>query len=119
MTREQAMREARRRWGGKALIRAAAALSSPEQREAARATMAEANAELTRLKAERKARLDALDWLNDLNQQIAATQQRASVATSDAHYYKFAVGYDAHGFAFHVNGQGDTWEQAFSAADKK
>ncbi len=118
MTREQAIKEARNRWGKAGIARASETLSSPERRT----TQSDRN---TALKARREAinaelaeRLNALPWYVALIKERAEVAKELSSTQWNAHYFKFQVGKDL-GYAFHVSGSGDTWEQAFAQADAR
>ena len=120
MTREQAIREARKRWGARAMVRAndRVGLSSQEQRQAGSAQVKEWRERKEAIEREINERLAKTDWYQELSaerkklyDQIQKNQWRTS-------YYKFAVGRDI-GIAFSVEGQGDTWEQAFASAEQK
>lgn len=116
MTRTQAAREARKRWGVKAIIRAYEALSSPEKRAAALHRLQENRARREAIDREVSERLKALDWYQQLQAERRECNKAVSEAQGRCHYYKFSVGKEEHGFAFMVEGQGDTWEEAFGKA---
>lgn len=115
MTREQAMKEARKRWGARAMIRAHERLSSPEQREAAAAEVRAMKDRRDAIEREINERLAALDWYQQLTAERKDVVKNIEQNRWRQAYYKFAVGSDM-GFAFHVRGSGDTWEQAFANA---
>lgn len=112
MTREQAIREARKRFGPRAIARAGEALSSPEKRATALATLKANRERRDAIDREVQARLDAEDWYRALMAERKECQKIISQTQGWASYYKFAVGKDI-GIAFSVEGQGDTWEEAF------
>lgn len=115
MTREQALRQAVRRWGKRALIRANTNQSSPERRAAAIARRAQLKERRDAIDAEINERLSALDWYQQLiAERKALLDEQKSLTGTD--YYKFAVGREEMG-GFWIKGEGDTWEQAFEAAD--
>jgi hypothetical protein len=119
MTREQAMKEARKRWGARAMIKAGQEITSEERRERARAERLDIKQKLEALAKERAERLKALDWLQAMDAEIRALRAKETALISDSTHYKFSVGKidDILG-AFFVRGQGDTWEQAFERAVK-
>lgn len=120
MTRDQAMREAKKRWGKNALIRVSAlGVSSPEARAAGTAAHLERKQRYEELKAEKEARLAALDWLRELNDKIAEAGKEMRNNQWKQSYYRFSVGTNILGFAFGVEGEGDTWEEAFEKASRK
>ena len=119
MTRDQALKEARKRWGDKAIIRAYDSLSSERKRETAAALFDEAKARIEAIDAEIKARLEALDWYQALLAERRLLVKQKQDNLGEKLYKKFAVGKDSSGIAFHVCGQGDTWEEAFAEADRK
>lgn len=117
MTREQAQRQAVKRWGKRAYIRAENGLSSPEARAAASERWASTSTELEAVEKELANRLKACDWYQELTGKIRNLRKAKSEQGWFRHYYKFAVG-ELH-IGFHVEGQGDTWEEAFAQADAK
>ena len=104
MTRSQALKEAVHRWGKLGCVedRGAKRASNEEQRNAAR--------------AERKALLDSLT-----PEEKKARREELDRLFSAAFRYRYTVG-EIGGFpgfrCFHIRGQGDSWEDAFSKADK-
>lgn len=102
MNRSQALKEAVRLWGKNAAVRdeGASRASNPELRAAASAKLKELNAARTKdeTKEQRKEREHQLYW---------------------AGHYRYAVGKVVMGLAFFVMGQGDTWAEAFAAAQEK
>jgi predicted RNase H-like HicB family nuclease len=108
MNQRQAMKEAKRRWGDKACLRDTKRPSSAEEREEANARLQEARAALKEATPEnRKERRAALD-------------KELTIALR----YRYSVGYvggiPAMGIAFFsIQGQGDTWEEAFKQADSR
>lgn len=117
MTREKAQAEARKRWGGRAYVTAGQHLSSPEKREAATAEFAEAKSRIDAIDAEIAERLKALGWFQELQAERRFMVTRKKESLGWRMYYKFQVGHADVGF--HVEGQGDTWEEAFERADQK
>ena len=96
MTAKTALAEARRRWGRLAAVRERKDAPTAAGRRAASAVCKLNRA--TRGVLSREAVLDAMH--------MALT-------------YRCSVGHVAMGVFFHVEGQGDTWEEAFAAADKR
>ena len=119
MTRDKALREAQRRWGKKALIRAYDRISSPEERAEAREYFDAAKARIEAIDREIADRLAALDWYQALKAERAAMVKDKQTHIGRMSYYKFTVGRDSMGIAFAVEGQGDTWEMAFAQADAR
>jgi hypothetical protein len=117
MTRDQAIKQAIKRWGKRAIVRACQTLSSPEKRADAGERFRAAKDRIDAIDAEIKDRLAALDWYQSLTTERRMLRLAQNVAAAERCHYKFAVGRDT-GIAFHVCGQGDTWEQAFAAADQ-
>lgn len=107
MNRTQAMKEAARRWGKNAAVRDTGRPTSEDARKAASAKLPELRARYKEAAPdERKARRKELD-------------DTLSIALS----YRYSVGYVAGirgmGLAyFSVQGQGDTWDEAFAKALK-
>lgn len=115
MTRPQAEKLARAKWGKRAIIRVEGELSSPEKRAAAMVKLHEAKDRRTAIDKEIAERLSQLDWYVAL---VAERKQVCKTVSDQSYYvsrYKFTVGYDS-GLAFHVEGYGDTWEEAFAKA---
>jgi hypothetical protein len=100
------------------IIRAGVSLSSPERRAAADARFQEAKARIEAIDAERKARLEALDWYQALMAERHEMVRQKETNQWERSYKKFSVGKDSMGIAFHVCGQGDTWEEAFTNAER-
>jgi hypothetical protein len=106
MSKRSALAEATRRWGKTAAVRDdPKQTSTPAQREEYRLLYNEIR---ERLKAE------------------TDTQKRAALHAEEKklrmlpHRFRFSVGHVIlGGFAFMVEGEGDTWEEAFAAADAK
>lgn len=119
MTRVEAGRELRKRWGKNARCRVGTSLSSPEERDQRLTTFRTHRAERDAIDAEIKRRLEAEPWYQDLmarRKTLVTSLRKLDVMP----YYKFTVGHvDSILGAFHVEGEGDTWEEAFAKADKK
>lgn len=120
MTRDKAQREAVKRWGKQGIVRASESLSSPEKRAAARKLFDASKARIAGIDAEIKERLAQLDWYQALLAEKRSLKDQWGQIQGTGHlsYYKFSVGKDI-GYAFHVCGNGDTWEEAFADADEK
>jgi hypothetical protein len=122
MTRDQALRQAVKRWGKSAYVQARERLSSPESRAAAGDTVKAARARIDAIDVEIRERLALLDWYQALQAERKAERAKMAAVGANAMYYKFSVGKVSNvgGMAFYsVGGQGDTWEQAFAQADGK
>lgn len=117
MTKEQALKQATRRWGKKAFVRMNPSVSSPERRAAAKEKLDAARAEKEAIEKELNERLAACDWFQDLTQRKREATKRIDAARGEALYQRFAVGEMNTLFA-HVKGTGDTFEEAFAEADK-
>ena len=118
MTREHAIKRITKLYGSKAYARVTDPISSPESRAAALDAVRVARAERDRIAAEIKQRLSELEWYQTLVQQKRDAYAAADRAQSMCHHYKFTVGINR-GWCTEVTGQGDTWEQAISAAESK
>jgi hypothetical protein len=118
MTRETAVRKLRAIFGATAYWRVGEQVTSPERR-------AEAAAERDRLKAEAAALTEEIERIRresgmaELERKRIELRKAAERAGSYAHYRRFAVGRIEHGIAFCVEGEGDTWEEAIAAAQRK
>jgi hypothetical protein len=62
-----------------------------------------------------------LTELRAITQKSRTKEQREEMNAllGQALYYRFRVGYVHGGFCFSVQGEGDTWEEAFAQADKR
>lgn len=118
MTNEQAKREAKKRWGDKFYIRNGTHFSSQERRDTARAESKEAKAEIDAIEAEIKERLSRLDWYQELRTRQRELHKKRDKAQGESMHYRFNVG-RSNGMFTTILGQGDTWEQAFEAANGK
>lgn len=99
MTKAQALKEAVRRWGPKAIVRDdRKCRTTPESREAARVKRHAILKSIT--PEEKRARHKELDELL-----FQALRVRFSVGTHE-------------GFCISVRGYGDSWEDAFACADR-
>ena len=118
MTREEAKRQAARRWGKRSYWQVGTEQSSPERRSEVQAIADGARAERAALEAELKRREEEAG-IPALRGQIKAAGERfREAALGGAVYYRFRVGFtDSIIGAFNVCGEGDTWEEAFAAAD--
>lgn len=101
MNKAKAMKEAKRRFGKTAAIQdyGAVLVRTPEQRMAAKAELKRMQETLT--KEEQKLR-----------------QKERDALFSTAHHYRYSVGKIALGMFFAVEGEGDSWEEAFFDADR-
>lgn len=118
MTRDHAIKAARKRYGKSAHIRAGERLSSPERREAA-------DVERRALLAKRNEMNQDLDRTTDPTRraEVEAEIKRLNKAITEAAYWatyrKFAIGQIALGMFFAIDAEGDTWEEAFAEATRK
>ena len=117
MTRQQAFKEANKRWGRRGLIRANESVSSPERRETASAKVQGLRQRKKEIDAEISERLAGLDWYQALTAERRAAVEAIRKTEGHAFYKKFSVGQNELGM-FWVKGQGDTWEEAFADADR-
>lgn len=98
MNKSKALKEAVKRWGKNAGVQEQRNCdSTPESREAAKLKLGELN----KLSPEEK----------------KARRRERDDALSRSYWYRFTVGRISMGMFFEVLGQGDTWEEAFKAAD--
>lgn len=118
MTNQQAASKAKKRWNGRAYIRAGQDFSSPERRDKNREQYKTARAELEAIEADIKQRLSELDWYQELRTKQRKLRKVADAAQSEALYHRFSVGKSGSMFT-EIFGQGDTWEEAFAEADKR
>jgi hypothetical protein len=118
MTRQQAQKEAQKRWGKRAMIRVGELLSSPDKRAEAQAILKRNRERRDAIDHEVNERLNAMDWYRELMAERKACVRAVSEAQGWAAYYKFKVGRDV-GIAFSVDGCGDTWEAAFADAERQ
>lgn len=88
---------------------------SREEREAAKAGMAAANAERNAIQAKRDARyraiLEADAEYQALQAACEAARNRRNELLSLSHHYKITVGTIVGGMFNHVKAQGDSWEE--------
>lgn len=120
MTRNEAKKQAEKRWGKRALWRVGERQSSPERRQLALDEAAAIRQERATLEAE-IGRLEEAAGIPALRERIktlsAATRERL---LGEGSYYKFEVGFrDSIIGAFNIVGSGDTWEEAFAQADAR
>jgi len=117
MTKQQAEKLARKRWGKRAIVRQGDDMSSPERRAKGREQLIAARDEITAIEQEIAERLNALDWYQELLARKREALKRKDAAFWPSMYYRFEVGkFD--GLGFSIEGQGDTFEQAFAKADE-
>jgi hypothetical protein len=122
MTRQEAIKKLGRLYGKKAGYRVSGGASNADERAAAR----DASRELGALKREldaqiekRKAELlNVPDYVEMLKTREDIKKQINS-ATSLLLSYKFTAGYVSSMGFFHVEGQGDTWEEVFAQINEK
>jgi len=118
MTREQAQREAKRRWGAKAKLTAGERQTSPERRQAAKDRRDAIDAEREAIKADIARRLAELPWYAEAQARLHALYVERRPLEFEPHHYRFRVG-TSNGLFNTILGEGDTWEEAFAAADRK
>lgn len=106
MNKKQALAKAQKMFGKNAMIRdmGAGRKSSPALREAAKKQFAE---------------LKDVDVKAMSHEQLVNYRERKNLTAYESHHYRFSVGKIALGMFFSVEGSGDTWEEAFTAAEKK
>lgn len=114
---DAALAEARKRWGKDAHVRQYPKTRDEIPRDEARQIMLAARDRVKAIDAEIADRLKALDWYQALMAERVAKRKEADNAQAWALYFRCTVG-TLSAFAFHVKGQGDTWDEAFAAADK-
>src|SRR5260221_5729521 len=102
MTREQAVKQAQKRWGRHAIVSRAPELSSPEKREKAKAEHEALKARRAGIEAEiRRRELEA--GIPELRAQIEALSKPRALAMWNAMRYAFEVGcIDGILGAFHI-----------------
>lgn len=105
MNKKQALAKAVKIFGKNAMVRDMGAnrKSSPALREAAQKQFAE---------------LKSIDVKAMSHEQLVNYRERKNLAAYESHHYRFSVGKVAMGMFFSVEGSGDTWEEAFDAAEK-
>lgn len=117
MTREQAIRELRKLYGTRAYIRVGNEVSSPEKRAAAGEERDRHKAEEESIAAEIR-RLEELHGITDLRRkmrQARVSKESAGWRSTRTGGCKFTVGENV-GYAVHIKGEGDTWEEAIEMA---
>lgn len=119
MTRDQALRQAQKRWKKVAAIRVEGEASSPERRAAAKERRDKLNARRAEIDAE-ILRLEIAAGIPELRAEREQVVKASLVAFGEALHRRFLVGYvDDRIGMFHMQGHGDTWEEAFAAYDAK
>jgi hypothetical protein len=121
MTREQALKKLDRLYGkGKGYARVLNIVTTPEMRAESLAELRALRAERQALEAELQAWLDAQPFY----QQKVAERKRITRDIREVegrgglNAYRFTIGQNK-GWCNEITGQGDTWEEAFSEAEKK
>lgn len=119
MTRDQAMARLRKAYGKRAYATIGKEISSPEKRAAASDRLLTLRLDVEAIDAEIKRRLEETPWYVELKaKRKALNDERNKIGGFG--YYKFRVGFvDNVIGAFNVMGEGDTWEEAFEAAEKR
>jgi hypothetical protein len=112
MTRQEAIKKLGRLYGKKAGYRVSGGASNADERAAAR----DASRELGALKRELDAQIEKrkAELLN-----VPDYVEMLKTATSLLLSYKFTAGYVSSMGFFHVEGQGDTWEEVFAQINEK
>lgn len=121
MTRQQAVKRLGKVFGKKAAYRVTDGAPNAADREKAQAATRELNALRSELEARQTSlRLKLLDVpeYRELTEHIADVKKQQSALTGIMLSYKFTAGYLGMGF-FHVEAQGDTWEEVFDKLTKK
>jgi hypothetical protein len=117
MTNQQAASKAKKRWGKAFYIRNSESMSSPESRDKSRERYKKSKAEADAIEDEIRRRLSELDWYQELLKRKRELRKESENAQGRALYYRFSVG-KSNGMFTTILGQGDTWEEAFAAAEK-
>jgi hypothetical protein len=118
MTRDEAAKQAKKRWGTKAYWRVGQHTTSPEQRAAALEALRAARDEKEQRVKALQERLNATDWYVEAQAEISRLRQVIATTQGECNHYKFSVGRSV-GWANEITGTGDTWEQAFADADAR
>jgi hypothetical protein len=122
MTRDQASKRLGKLFGKRALYRVVPGASNADEREAATTAQRELNALRREVEAKLAARREELLGADARYQEMAATLKRLrkeqNTLTGLQLSYRFTAGYEGMGF-FHVEAQGDTWEEVFAILDRK
>jgi len=124
MTREQALKRAIAKWGKRALIAChERVFSSPEKRAQAQADANTFRHRINAIDAEIKAIVDAIPAVQALRTERATLAARLKTAVTIRESYRFEIGFSRDAMAdddvggavgFHVEAQGDTWEECFA-----
>jgi hypothetical protein len=77
-----------------------------------------AQAELTRMRTEHMAKLEATDEYKAAQQELRNCRQMTESLGARQHMRRFTVG-TANRLFFHVDAQGDTWEEVFAELERK
>jgi hypothetical protein len=121
VTRAEAVKRLRKHYGDKALYRVTAGAPNADQR--AQATAAQRELNEARKLLDEAMELRRAELLNVPDYQAMVAQQKELRAGANRlmgiqHSYRYTIGRAELGF-FHVHGQGDTWEEAFTKAGIK
>lgn len=118
MTRDEAIKRAKKLLGPKAFVEAGERLSSPEERATNTGRIKAVRARRQEISEEINRRLKLEPWWQALH----AEDQRLHTELKGLYpipYYKFRVGHVDTMLGWrHSSGEGDTWEQAFEKAEK-
>lgn len=124
MTRDQAVKKLLKLYGKKACYRVDEKAGDAFDREQAQEHLKSLNKQKKEVDERLDARRKELLATDAEYQRILAEwmqlRQQQNALMEAAHSYRFAAGYiDGYLGAFHVDGQGDTWEQVFEELKKK
>ena len=120
MTRSDALRKLTRLYGKRAYSRVLPQQTSPERRSYAMDELRELRAKRAEVKARMEAWLRSQADYQQMLQDLAALSRlcREVEQSGDGGAYKFTIGRSV-GWANEVTGCGDTWEEAFAAAERR
>jgi hypothetical protein len=125
MTRDEATRKIKKLLGPKALLEARGEISAPDKRERAREAARFLKARTVELDAKIAARQKELLDVPDYQAMLAerkTLRKDANDLLGDQLHYKFQAG-TLGGFTgfpiFHVEAQGDTWEEVIAKLEEK
>jgi hypothetical protein len=117
MTRQEAIKKLGRIYGKKAGYRVADGAANADERAAASQALKELRALNRELDAQidkRRAELLNVPDYNELLKTRSSIKQQMNTAMSVAASHKFTAGYVSGMGFFHVEAQGDTWEEIFA-----
>ena len=117
MTDAQAAKRARAKWGKNAVWESRLGAADADERAQARERLKELRARREEIDAEIARRLAETPWYVELQAERKAVHAQQDRALGRAHSYRFMVG-EFTGFTVCIRGRGDTWEEAFTNAEK-